>query len=250
VSDAAWYQPVRVADDLARDLVTGWVARPHDDHDLVPDGCVDVLWISNGTAFLCGPETTGWTFALPAGTEAVGVRFRPGRAASALGLDAVDLRDRQVRLDDVVGSREQRLLIDEVGAADPGLPRVRVLESYARGWLAAGGESDPVADQVARLLGRDGTTSVSTLVRTTELSERQLHRRCVRAFAYGPATLRRILRLQRFLRLARHPSAPASLAVLSALAGYADQQHLARDCRAIARTTPSALVRPAIARSA
>ena len=242
MSDTPWYQPVRVADDLSRDLVTGWVARPDDHHDLVPDGCVDVLWISNGTAWLCGPETTGWTFALPPGSEAVGVRFRPGRAGSVLGLDTADIRDGQIRLDDILGSGPQRLLVEEVGAADPGLARVRVLESFARTWIADGREPDPVADQVARLLARDGTTSVGTLVRATELSERQLHRRCLRAFGYGPATLRRILRLQRFLRICRHPAAPRNLAVLSALAGYADQQHLARDSRAIARTTPSALL--------
>ena len=43
-----------------------------------------------------------------AGTEAVGVRFRPGRAGSVLRFDTADLRDRQVRLDDVLGSRAQR----------------------------------------------------------------------------------------------------------------------------------------------
>ena len=242
MTDRPWYQPVRVAHDLAEDLVTGWMARTSDAHDLVPDGCVDVLWIGNGTAWVCGPETAGWTFSLPPGTEAVGVRFRPGRAGSVLGFDTAEVRDQQVRLDDVLGSAEQRSLLDRLGEAEPGLARVRVLESFARTWITHGRDPDPVTDTVARLLRRDVTTPVTELARVTELSERQLHRRCLRAFGYGPATLRRILRFQRFLRIARHPAAPRSLAVLSALAGYADQQHLARDSRAIARATPTALL--------
>jgi transcriptional regulator GlxA family with amidase domain len=124
---------------------------------------------------------------------------------------------------------------------------VRLLESYARAWITDGGDSDPAVDQVARLLRRDATVTVSALARATGLSERQLHRRCTTAFGYGPATLRRILRLQRFIQLGNHPAAPRSLAVLAAIAGYADQQHLARDSRTIARTTPSALVPAGVA---
>jgi len=76
------------------------------------------------------------------------------------------------------------------------------------------------------------------------LSTRQLHRRCTVAFGYGPATLARILRFQRFVRSAlgggHHRSVP--LAGLAACAGYADQAHLSRECRAITGETPSALI--------
>ena len=57
----------------------------------------------------------------------------------------------------------------------------------------------------------------------------------------GPKTLDRILRLQRFLALGRaDPS--AGLARLAADAGYADQAHLGRDCRALADATPTQLI--------
>ena len=72
------------------------------------------------------------------------------------------------------------------------------------------------------------------------LSARQLHRRCVRSFGYGPTTLTRILRFQRFLAVA--PRCP-SIAAGAAAAGFADQAHLARECRSIAGMTPTALVR-------
>ena len=59
--------------------------------------------------------------------------------------------------------------------------------------------------------------------------------------ATGPRTLRRVLRFQRFLAAAR-TAEPGSLARLAADAGYADQAHLARDCRRLAGLTPSALL--------
>ncbi|MFD9260612.1 helix-turn-helix domain-containing protein, partial [Streptomyces sp. NPDC059538] len=63
--------------------------------------------------------------------------------------------------------------------------------------------------------------------------ERQLHRRSLDAFGYGPRTLGRILRLRRALALAR---AGMPFAEVACVAGYADQAHLAREVRALAGT--------------
>lgn len=93
--------------------------------------------------------------------------------------------------------------------------RLRALQWHVRRWLVAARAADPVADAVASMLARDVTTTVPAMADAIGLSQRQLHRRCVGAFGYGPSTLRRILRLQRFLRLARHPGAPRDLAGLA-----------------------------------
>jgi AraC-like DNA-binding protein len=71
------------------------------------------------------------------------------------------------------------------------------------------------------------------------MSERQLRRRFERSVGYGPRTLRRVLRFQRFLAAAQ---GGGSLARIAADAGYADQAHLARDCGRLAGLTPSALL--------
>ncbi|MFC3998193.1 helix-turn-helix domain-containing protein [Nocardiopsis sediminis] len=236
-----WYSPSPVAPDLAPDLVTGWTARIEGTHRLVPDGCVDVLWIDNGRVVVCGPETAAWSFRLPRGTEAVGVRFRPGRAGAVLGFDTAGVRDRRIPLEDALGGRAQRLLSERLGDAAPEA-RAGILEEHVRGWLAGAPRQDDATMAVARALSRDPATTVAGLAAATGLSERQLHRRCTAAFGYGPATLRRILRLQRFLRIARHPAAPVDLARLAAAAGYTDQSHLSRDCRTIAGSSPSELV--------
>jgi hypothetical protein len=53
--------------------------------------------------------------------------------------------------------------------------------------------------------------------------------------------LRRILRLQRFLRIAERGGS-RHLGQLAAEAGYADQQHLALDAQSIARSSPTDLL--------
>ena len=235
----SWYHSAPLAPDLRDDLVTAWTMRAEGEHRLVPDACVDVLWIGNGTAWVCGPEVAAWTFSLPPGTFATGVRFRPGRAGAVLGFDATELRDRRVPLADVVGSRCARHLVEQ---ADEAPAPVQVMQRYARTWLDAARPADPVVDAVAGVLGRRPATGVADLADIAGLGPRQLHRRCVAAFGYGPATLRRILRLQRFLRLARHPGAPVDLAHLAALAGYTDQPHLYRDSREIGGAPPRDLI--------
>ena len=62
------------------------------------------------------------------------------------------------------------------------------------------------------------------------LSERTLRRRCLDAFGYGFKTLDRVLRFQRFFRLASRPE-NHNLADMAARAGYADQAHMTREVR-------------------
>ncbi|OMI40139.1 AraC family transcription regulator [Streptomyces sparsogenes DSM 40356] len=57
-----------------------------------------------------------------------------------------------------------------------------------------------------------------------------MHRRSLAAFGYGPKTLARVLRLNRALDAAR---AGTAFAEVAALAGYADQAHLAREVKAL-----------------
>ncbi|MDX6340031.1 MAG: hypothetical protein QOH87_169, partial [Trebonia sp.] len=75
------------------------------------------------------------------------------------------------------------------------------------------------------------------------LSERQFRRRSHAAIGYGPKTLQRILRFQRFVQLLDAAAEPPDLASLAALTGYADQPHLTRECAALSGRTPAALAR-------
>jgi transcriptional regulator GlxA family with amidase domain len=101
---------------------------------------------------------------------------------------------------------------------------------------------DPAVERVvAALAARAPEVRVSTLARWIGLSERQLLRRCTAALGYGPKTLDRIFRFQRFRSLAlRLPH--LGLAELAAAAGYADQPHLTRECVRLTGATPTGFV--------
>jgi AraC-like DNA-binding protein len=79
---------------------------------------------------------------------------------------------------------------------------------------------------------------VATIAVRLGLSARTLQRRSRARFGYGPQHLGRVLRLQRALALHRRGQAWADVA---ATAGYVDQPHLARECRALTGRAPTLL---------
>jgi AraC-like DNA-binding protein len=90
-------------------------------------------------------------------------------------------------------------------------------------------------------------TAVGPLADALAVSERQLLRRFRAAVGYGPRTLARVLRFQRFLAIAWAPAGDGEdrrrdLALLAAELGFADQAHLTRECRRLAGTTPARLL--------
>ena len=88
-----------------------------------------------------------------------------------------------------------------------------------------------------RRLGRPGTR-IGELSDALGTSERQLLRRFHGAVGYGPKTLDRVLRFQRFLARARRDG---DLARTAAELGYADQSHLTRECVRLSGLTPARL---------
>ncbi|NEE01536.1 helix-turn-helix domain-containing protein [Phytoactinopolyspora halotolerans] len=237
-----WYRPVATSPDLGHTLVCSWTAHVEGRHHLVPDGCVDMLWLADGRIVVCGPETAAWSFVLPPGTEAAGVRFRPGMAAGVLRTPASAVVNQRVGLDDVLGSGPARRLGQRMGEAGDAFVRLKILEDAVRRWMDGGAEPDPVAAHVVHELAQRSHT-VRDLADAAGLTERQLQRRCRAAFGYPITTLRRILRLQRFMAAARSPRwRQAGLAGLAHAAGYTDQAHLSHECRRIAGLTPAELL--------
>lgn len=235
-----WYTPTPVAPDLAGALVCAWSARTEGRHLLVPDGCVDVLWIPGVGVRVCGPETTAWSFTLPSGTESFGIRFRPGAAPHVLRTSAAQIRDTRVFLADVLGAAAERRLVDRLEHAAGVEARLAALQHAGRHWLAARPAPDPLATNITSALSVR-SWSVGALADASSMTARQLQRRCNDAFGYGPSTLRSILRLQRFMHLARTHRG-LGLAALAVQAGYSDQAHLSRECRRIATLTPTQLL--------
>jgi AraC-like DNA-binding protein len=186
---------------------------------ILPDGCMDVIW-ADGELFVAGPDTEAHLVTSPNGTEFAAVRFAPGTAPDLLGVPALELRNQHVPLDALWPAADVRRLSERIWEAPDragtlsGELGVAPAEPWVR-WL------------VNRL--RAGSP-VAALAGDVAFSERQLHRRSLFLFGYGPKTLSRILRLGRALDLARG-GAPFGSAAASA--GYADQAHLSREVKAL-----------------
>lgn len=201
---------------------------------VVPDACADILWHrSSGRLFVAGPDTRAHRTALSAGVL-VAVRFLPGRAPAGLGVPSSAVRDERVDLDRLWPGDRVRRLTDALAAAPDVATAERVLADTVAG---VRGEWDPAVPRLVSLVRRgDRMAAVADELGWTE---RQLHRRSLAAFGYGPKTLQRVLRFDRALRLARDGTDLASVAYAT---GYADQAHLARDVKAFAGVSMTALL--------
>ncbi len=210
---------------------------------VLPDACADIVWRAGIGAFVAGPDSRAWESGTRAGEAIAGARLLPGAGGAALGVPLAELRDLRVPVAALDGGMCREL-------AD-GLDPDDALAALARvtlGRVAAAAPDAAVQAAVVRL--RDPRARVDDLAGSLGFSERQLRRRFLAAVGYGPKTLQRILRLRRFLASARagtsalrgdSGSAPGDLAGAALMAGYADQAHLARECRALTGLTAAQL---------
>ncbi|QEV20986.1 helix-turn-helix domain-containing protein [Streptomyces alboniger] len=207
-------------------------AAPGDARPVLPDGCMDLLW-TEGRLFVAGPDTRAYV-PTAAGGRYVGLRFHPGTAPALFGVPAHELRDRRVELADLWSAATVQRLTGRVdGARDP----VAALEEVAMERADEAGPPDPFLAEVVRSLGAGA--SVAATAKALGVNARLLHRRSLPAFGYGPKTLARVLRLQRALALAREGLPYADTA---AVAGFADQAHLARDVKELTGLPLTALL--------
>ncbi|MFZ5673060.1 MAG: helix-turn-helix domain-containing protein [Pseudomonadota bacterium] len=204
---------------------------------VAPDGTIDLQWI-DGVLRIAGPDKEPQTEIIPAGTAIVGFRFHPGAAQAWLGLPVLEIMSQRVVLEDLWGVRARRLANN-----------IRDVEDIERA-LVDERREQPQGDAVMRAAfaliaqGPPGNVAlIPWLCRALHMSERSLRRRFDDNFGYGPKTLDRILRYQRFRRL--HGDSPATPTVLLALdAGYADQAHLVRESRRLTGLTPRSFLAP------
>jgi AraC-like DNA-binding protein len=210
--------------------------------DVVPDGCIDIYWTGSDLQ-IAGPNTEVVTVTTEAAANLAGVRFLPGVAARWLGVPATELLNTHLPLEDLWGLHATAELSDRLAHARTATAAAALLERSLIARLHQVAPADPIADATVAAIVRSGRTTkgvVSDLVAEFGWSERTLRRRCHEAFGYGPKTLERILRFQRFLRLL--PTGGAPLAALAIDAGYADQAHLAREVRRLSGQSPSKLM--------
>jgi methylphosphotriester-DNA--protein-cysteine methyltransferase len=206
-----------------------WENEPEVDlvQRVVPDGCVDLIWLSECELVVAGADTGPRSVDLRAATRLSGIRLRPGAAGAVLGLPASELRDRDVPIALVWGELGASLK-EAVAGAKP----TRRLELLAEAVARRGAVPDALVRVAARRLAVPGAR-VAGVADELGVGERQLHRRMLAAVGYGPKMLARVARLRQLVALPED-----SLALRALAAGYANQAHMNDEVRRLTGTTP------------
>ena len=202
-------------------------------HPVLPDGCVDIVWIGDAAPVVAGPATRRVIVGLPAGAALIGVRFRPGWAAASLGPPACELRDQDVPLSAIW--RRAGALAEPGHGQRPAPARLRALAMDLAKRLSESPMPDAAVRASVAWLAQHPAGRIGDLAAMTGLGERRLHRRFREAVGYGPKQFQRIMRFQRLLLRA---PACRELASAAADAGYADQAHMCREVKALAGEPP------------
>lgn len=205
-----------------------WEQRALTDHSqlVVPDGCLDLIWLGRELV-VAGGDTGPRLVDLPPGALVTGVRLRPGAGGAALGVHAAELRDQQVDAADVWGEAAVRLA-GSLAVASPDRRRDLLLRAV----LSREAMPDTLVVAGARRLARPHAR-VSSVAAELGVSERQLHRRTLAAVGYGPKMLARVGRLRRLISRDADDLAARALA-----AGYAGQAHMNDEVRRLTGMTP------------
>lgn len=209
---------------------------------VVPDGCADIVWTGR-SLMVAGPDSKSILDRLPRGAVVVGIRFQPGAASTWLGKPLSEIVDCRVPLAEF-WRQETNQLLDQVARNRSAAEVAVALENFLQKKLAHVGPADRQIAFLRRAAGdhcHPVGVRMDRLAAHVGMSERTLRRRCVDAFGYGFRTLNRVLRFQRFMRLAAH-SSNGSLADLAARSGYADQAHMTREVHRMSSATAGELV--------
>jgi len=198
---------------------------------VLPDGCVDLIW--DGRAlFVAGPDRCATDATVAPGSVLTAVRLAAGAGPSLLGLSLHAIADQRIPLDALWGRRGRDWQVRLEDAADP----LAVLHALCASRPL---QADPAMAWLFAQLADTTPPRLAALTRMLGVSERTLRRRSNDAFGYGPKTLERILRLQRFLALVRQQP---SLTAAALEAGYGDAPHLVHDSRQLTGLSPRDLV--------
>jgi AraC-like DNA-binding protein len=230
------YEAVAASGELALWVTSIWRETVSDGSHadgVHPDGSIDIVWDGSELAVF-GPRTRSVPADEVGRGDYIGVRLR----RALVGEVAALLADRTIPLE-VLWGRFARVAATRLHAAGA----ERSMSELCAVLIERGRAVGAPDLMIPRLVGlAEEERTVREIAREVGLSERQLFRRCVDEIGYGPKHLVRVLRLQRLLGLARRLP-DASLAALAAAAGYSDQQHMSRECRALTGVTPARLVR-------
>jgi AraC-like DNA-binding protein len=216
---------------------------PAYEHRTVPNGCAEIACVMDtGRVRVAGPRRESALERLNPGQTIVGVRFHPGVAPRILGPPGAELVDLTVDVDLLWGRPAVRLsegFLESTSIDDA----ASLLEEEILDRRVAAPDPDPLVAEAVRRIQPWQPTQLADTASELFISPRQLRRRFMCAFGFGPKTVQRVLRFQGFLALTNAKNA-ADLTIgrLAAATGYSDQAHLSHECFRLTGLTPKAFL--------
>jgi AraC-like DNA-binding protein len=173
-------------------------------------------------------------------TTSILVRFTPTGAA-CLGLPLIELAGRSVALDDILGGRCARDLVERAAEAPSAMTARDVVIN-----LIAELEDHPdrLVLRAVQMLAANGDDEarVAEVARSLAISERQLERRFLAAVGVTPKRWQQLNRFHAAMTAMRAGNVETFIDI-AITAGYYDQAHFNRDVRRRTGMAPTALVR-------
>ena len=166
------------------------------------------------------------------------IEFEPGALTRLLGLPLTALTDDYCDAE-AVFPKDFRHLIERIGEATEGEAMIAAAEAYLLRLTNRRPHAMRAADHAAMLLLSQPNASLDDLASSVGLSTRQMRRDFGQRMGVSPKLFSRISRFDSLIRLRnRVPELDWLEAAL--WAGYYDHQHLRRDFRIFAGTSPTA----------
>lgn len=199
-------------------------------HNVIPDGCADIVWIGSAPPIIAGPATLRVVVNLPPGVTLYGLRFTPGWASPTLGCSVAEIQNLSVALSalDTRLAPVLPILNDLFYGNKDERTKIMAAAQILHRFLGDAASLDPVVQFSVSWIMRDASRPLSDLPSRTGYCERQLRRRFIAEVGYGPKTFQRVMRLQRLLSIEDSWNAQHATAL-----GYADQAHMSRDVQAL-----------------
>ena len=223
-------------------LWTQTISKSHGgySHRVLPDACIDIVFVNNDPPAVIGPWTESFVAELAAGTTIAGVRFHPGRAFNFLGVPANVLLNQSVALYEI--SRILPARFSRIADQTTLVARKEALIASLFDSIPHYSTADRAVNAAIQWLACRPNGHVRQLSAWIGLSPRQLQRRFLAAVGYSPKTFHSILRFQRLLNLAGGEHNIRKLADLAAQAGYADQAHMTREVGRFSGAPPTVVL--------
>src|SRR5688500_19158626 len=79
-----------------------------DELRILPDGCMDLIWVPGSGLLVAGPDTRAHLVSGAPGRTMIGIRFASGFGPNVLGVPAHELRNQRVGLDAIWPAGEVR----------------------------------------------------------------------------------------------------------------------------------------------